>query len=66
MKLDALKLKLAMAERGFTCSLLSEKSGVSMNNINLILNHQRTPRLDTLGKIAKALGVPVMDLVKEA
>lgn len=64
-KLDSRELKIMIAERGFTLRLLSEESGVSEASINAWVNHGRTPRLDTLGRIARALEIPLRDLITE-
>ena len=64
-KLDSRELKIMIAERGFTLRLLSEKSGVSEAAINAWVNHRRTPRLDTLCRIALALEIPLRDLIRE-
>ena len=40
---------------------LSRKTGLSRSEITLIESGQRQPRLSTLTKIAKALGVKVKD-----
>ena len=64
-KLDSRELKIMIAERGFTLRLLSEESGVSEASINAWVNHGRTPRPDTLGRIARTLEIPLRDLITE-
>jgi transcriptional regulator with XRE-family HTH domain len=45
---------------GFTLRSLSEKSGVSVNTLNLIENGKSSPSVSTLQKIAYALQVPLV------
>lgn len=66
MELDMEKLKLAMIDKGFNVKSLARAAGVSPAAVNLYVNHGVKPRLDSLGKLVKALGVPVGDIVKEA
>lgn len=64
-KLDGLKLKIMIAERGFSIRSFARKSGVSEATLNLWINHGRTPRLDTLGRIAQTLELPLRDLITD-
>lgn len=64
MKLDAHKIKLLLAEKEMNQSDLAIKVGVTRQGINDILNRESCT-LKTLGRIAKALGVPVQEIVKE-
>lgn len=64
MKLDAHKIKLLLAEKEMNQSDLAIKVGVTRQGINNILS-QESCTLKTLGRIAKALGVPVQEIVKE-
>ena len=64
MKINAHKIKLMLAEQGLTRTGLAEKSGISRQNISTILT-RGTCELITAGKLAKALGVSVADIVKE-
>ena len=66
MDIDQKKLKLAMMEKGFNVASLARAAGMSPAAVNLYVNHGVKPRLDSLGKVVKALGVPVMEIVKEA
>lgn len=66
MEIDEGKMRSAMMNARLNVSSLSKKSGVSPAAINLILNHGRRARLDTIGKLAAALGVSGMELLKEA
>lgn len=64
MKLDVPKIKLILAEREMNQSDLAKKCGVNRQQINNILS-RGSCTLKTMGKIAKALGVPVQEIVKE-
>lgn len=62
MKLATNKIKLIMAEMAITHSVLAERCGVSRQNISATLS-RGTCSVVKAGKIAKALGVPVADIV---
>lgn len=67
MEVNAQKIRAAMIDAKLNVRALSQKSGVSEPAINLMLNRKgRRARLDTVGKIAAALGVSGMELLKEA
>lgn len=65
MKLDTQKLKLTIAEKGFNVRTFARAANLSEPGLNLILNHGKQPRLDTLGKLSKALNIPPASLLKE-
>lgn len=50
------------AEKGYSDRRLAEKSGISKSEINNIENGKRSPTLDTLKKLADALGCRIEDL----
>lgn len=64
MKLNAWKIKLILAEKEMNQSDLAVKCGVNRQQINEILSRESCS-LKTLGRIAKALDVPVAEIVKE-
>lgn len=64
MKLDVPKIKLILAEREMNQSDLAKKCGVNRQQINNILS-RGSCTLKTMGKISKALGMPVQEIVKE-
>ena len=64
MRIDVSKIKAALAELGMTQAALADVSGVSRQSISTILN-RGTCSLIVSGKIAKALGVPVAEIMKE-
>lgn len=65
MELDVKALRRAMAARNYTVAGLARAAGVSCPAVNGWLNRGIRPRMDTLGKLARALGVDIFDLVKE-
>lgn len=65
MKLDNTKLEIAMAEKGIMYKDLCERAGLSDVGLRKIRAGERNPKPATLGKIAKALGVPVQNIIKE-
>lgn len=65
MRLDTQKIKLILAEREMRQVDLAAKCGTSRQSISLILT-RGTCEPKTAGKIAKGLGVPVAEIVKEA
>lgn len=48
----------------YTLVQLAEVTGISKSEINAIENGKVSPRLDTLERIAKGLGVNIHDLFK--
>lgn len=64
MKIDALKIKLILAEKGMTRTVLSEMSGLSRQSISTIMG-RGTCSVVSAGKLAIGLGVPVCEIVKE-
>ena len=64
MKLDRLKLQLAMANACITISELSEQSKVSRPALTRFSTGKTNPKPATIGKIAKALNVKVEDLIE--
>ncbi len=62
MKIDKIKLHVAMAHKLYTAKKLSQKCGVSEATICRISNGVREARPSTVEKIAKALNVAVTDI----
>ena len=54
-----------MAAKNFNVSNLAEAAGLSPTAINNWLNHGTRPRIDTIGRLAKALEVDIFDLTEE-
>lgn len=65
MKIDVNKVKIILAEREMTRSALAALCGISRQNISTILT-RGTCEPKTAGKLAKGLGIPVDEIVKEA
>lgn len=64
MKLDARKIKMLLAEREMNQSDLARQCGVARQQLGKILAREScTTKM--LGKIAKGLGVPVSEIIKE-
>ena len=64
MKIDKQKILLLLAQRGLTKAALAELAGIARQNISTILE-RGTCNPVTAGKLAKGLGVPVAEIVKE-
>ena len=60
----AMKLKALRDRRGLTQADLAKKAGVSPGYIARLETHRHDPKLSTLVKLAKALGVPVTALLE--
>lgn len=60
-----LRLKEILAQRGTTLKDFAKTSGISQSNLSNYLNGNISPTLDTLRKIAKSLGIDVVELFKE-
>lgn len=64
MKINVHKIKLILAEMEMTRSDLAAKCGISRQNISTILT-RGTCEPKTAGKLAKGLGIPLDEIVKE-
>lgn len=64
MDISARRIEAILAERGMTKADLAYRCGVSRQNISTIVR-RGTAAPKTVGKIAKGLGVPVTDILKE-
>lgn len=58
-------IKAARKKAGMTQEELGKKIGVSGSSMAQWENDLRNPKLDTLQRIASALGVPVQDLISD-
>ncbi|WP_158098255.1 helix-turn-helix transcriptional regulator [Faecalibacterium sp. An192] len=58
-------IKAARKKAGMTQEELGKKIGVSGSSMAQWENDLRNPKLDTLQRIAAALGVPVQDLISD-
>ena len=61
--MDRRKLVDLIASRGLTQAQLADRAGMSRAAVNKLIKHGGTPRLDTLGKLAHALGVKPSELM---
>lgn len=64
MKINLQKLQIAMANQEFSSKELSKKCGVSQVTITRITKGVQVARPQTIGKIAKALNVPVTEIIE--
>lgn len=65
MEMDIKKFNLALANSCLTLEELSKKSGVGRCTISRVKNDSQKATPRTLGKLAKALGVRVEDLLQK-
>ncbi len=66
MNIDKNKLDLAMARNCFSAETLAEITGISQVTIARLKRGVQQPRPQTVGKLAKALGVNVEDLIEDS
>lgn len=64
MLIDSKKLDLAMARKCIDKATLAEKAGVTYQSVKRSTVRKET-RPETVGKIAKALGVDPFEIVKD-
>ena len=57
MRQFASNVERVMVEQGLTVEELADRAELSLNHVNLILRGRRNVQLDTLVKLAGALGV---------
>ena len=62
---DKRKLKAEMAKKCMSASYLSAVSGVGHDTLSKILNTDRQPNTETIGRLAKALEIEPEKLLKE-
>jgi transcriptional regulator with XRE-family HTH domain len=60
-----LRLRAIREKKGLSLRALADRSGVAFGAINRIELGKTTPRLETLERLAKALGVSVRDLIEK-
>lgn len=64
MKLSKLKIDIAIANSGYSMQELAKRAGVSRQRWNVLTNQKET-RPVSAGKIARALGVDVTELLED-
>ena len=60
------RLKANRLERGLSIYRLSQLSGLNERAIDFIEKGERTPTIDTIARIALAMGVKVSEVINEA
>lgn len=63
MIINAMKIEATLAERGMTKKELAESSGISKQSISTVIR-RGSCEPKTAGKIARALGVSVEDILE--
>lgn len=63
MKINITKMLVIMGEKGLTVSNLANLSGISRQTITCIKTGKTCSHI-TAGKIAKALDIPLMELIE--
>lgn len=63
MKVDTMKVKVLMVERGLNQSQLADKAGVARSTLYLFFKRSKG-NLSTLAKITKALNVEPTEIIK--
>ena len=64
MRIDSIKIKILMADLEMNQTMLAEKCGIARQNLSAMLT-RGTCSIVKVGKIAKALGVDVQEIIKE-
>lgn len=64
MNINATRIELLRAEQNLTNAALAERCGMSRQNISTIVRRGTCNPL-TAAKLARGLGVPVADIIKE-
>ena len=59
-----MNLKKLMIEREMTAADISRKTGMTQATLSRYINGKRTPNINSVIKIAKALNVPIELLMK--
>lgn len=60
-----LRLKEVIAEKGMTITEVAEKSGIEKGNVSTYVNGRRQPTIETLEKLADAIGVPITEFFEK-
>ena len=60
----ARNLRAAREEAGLSQEALAERAGMHRNAVALLETGKRDPRVSTVAKLAKALGIPAGELLK--
>ncbi|MFU0824784.1 helix-turn-helix domain-containing protein [Clostridium sp.] len=65
MRIDNKKFEIAMAEACLSVNELSKQSGVNIVTLTKLRKGKQELMPKTVGKISKALGVPVEELIEK-
>lgn len=65
MKLNSEKIMIVLAEKGMFIKDLCAEAGISETAFKKMREGKRIPRTTTIGRIAKALGVGVHEIIQE-
>ena len=65
MMIDVQALHRAMAAKCFTVSGLARAAGVTAVTLNNLLRHSNKARIDTVGKLARALDVDIYTIARQ-
>lgn len=65
MTINTTRLETMLAERGLTKAAYAANCGISRQNVSTIIRRGTCTPV-TAGKLARGLGVPVADIIKEA
>jgi transcriptional regulator with XRE-family HTH domain len=57
-------LRKLRGERGLSQEELADRAGLNRNYVGMIEREENAPTIDTLEDLARALDVPVIDLVR--
>lgn len=64
MNIDKLKMNLLLADKCMTLNELADLSGLNVGTLSKLRNGTRTARPQTVGKIARALGTSVENIIQ--
>jgi transcriptional regulator with XRE-family HTH domain len=63
MKSDVKKINLLRIKKGMSITELAQKSELAKATVSRVLSNKSCARLDTIGKLAKALNVEVEQII---
>lgn len=64
-KLVAQNLRATRARRKLSQQTIASKAGISVSYVSMLERGERTPPLETLEALAKAMAVPPLDLLQD-
>jgi transcriptional regulator with XRE-family HTH domain len=66
MKINSFKVLTLIAEQGLSKEKFCHRAGIQESTFRTVMNGRRVPRLQTIHKIADALGVPASDILERS